>query len=196
MKNRIALGAFFGAVFGVSVGSAEAAVVLDAGTVFDGQSLSGQFSAGVPQPPLYFDFIVGSLEEVSLFLTVKDKSNGGNGAIDGTFAFYQCTANCNVGGAPTGTLILGTSQPLGPVSGSGNSSVQTVNLDAILAPGNYFAEFIKTGGPVPTTDKFGGEFNVSPVPEPATWALMGIGFACLGFLAYRRKGGQVAFRIV
>jgi hypothetical protein len=36
--------------------------------------------------------------------------------------------------------------------------------------------------------------NVTGVPEPTTWALMGIGFACLGFLAYRRNGGQ-AFRI-
>jgi hypothetical protein len=38
--------------------------------------------------------------------------------------------------------------------------------------------------------------NVSAVPEPGTWALMGIGFACLGLLAYRRKGSGVAFRIV
>jgi hypothetical protein len=38
--------------------------------------------------------------------------------------------------------------------------------------------------------------NVSDAPEPATWALMGIGFACLGFLAYRRSGKQVAFRFV
>jgi hypothetical protein len=29
--------------------------------------------------------------------------------------------------------------------------------------------------------------NVGPVPEPATWAMMLIGFAGLGFMAYRRK---------
>jgi hypothetical protein len=29
--------------------------------------------------------------------------------------------------------------------------------------------------------------NVAPVPEPATWAMMILGFAGVGFLAYRRK---------
>ena len=28
---------------------------------------------------------------------------------------------------------------------------------------------------------------VSPVPEPATWAMMLLGFAGIGFMAYRRK---------
>jgi hypothetical protein len=31
----------------------------------------------------------------------------------------------------------------------------------------------------------GAEFTTSPVPEPATWALMGLGFAGLGFAGYR-----------
>lgn len=30
-------------------------------------------------------------------------------------------------------------------------------------------------------------FNVSAVPEPSTWAMMILGFACLGFMSYRRK---------
>ena len=29
--------------------------------------------------------------------------------------------------------------------------------------------------------------NVSAVPEPSTWAMMILGFAGLGFMAYRRK---------
>jgi PEP-CTERM motif len=35
---------------------------------------------------------------------------------------------------------------------------------------------------------FRAEFSsVSPVPEPSTWAMMILGFASVGFLAYRRK---------
>jgi len=42
---------------------------------------------------------------------------------------------------------------------------------------------------------FGGEFAFSPgvfaatsaVPEPSTWAMMILGFAGVGFTAYRRK---------
>jgi hypothetical protein len=37
--------------------------------------------------------------------------------------------------------------------------------------------------------------NVSSVPEPATWAMMILGFFGVGFMAYRRKT-RLAFRIV
>jgi hypothetical protein len=36
---------------------------------------------------------------------------------------------------------------------------------------------------------------MAPVPEPSTWAMLILGFAGVGFLAYRRKG-QVALRLV
>jgi len=35
------------------------------------------------------------------------------------------------------------------------------------------------------------DLNVAPVPEPSTWAMMILGFAGVGFLAYRRRN-QVA----
>ena len=38
--------------------------------------------------------------------------------------------------------------------------------------------------------------TTSPVPEPSTWALMILGFAGVGFMAYRRKNQGLAFRIV
>ena len=38
--------------------------------------------------------------------------------------------------------------------------------------------------------------SVAPVPEPSTWAMMILGFAGVGFMAYRRKNQGLAFRIV
>jgi hypothetical protein len=40
------------------------------------------------------------------------------------------------------------------------------------------------------------EPQVAAVPEPATWAMLLLGFAGIGFLSYRRKQGGPAFRLV
>jgi hypothetical protein len=39
----------------------------------------------------------------------------------------------------------------------------------------------------------GGEIrgNISPVPEPSTWAMMILGFAAVGFMAYRRRNSTL-----
>ena len=37
--------------------------------------------------------------------------------------------------------------------------------------------------------------GVTAVPEPSTWAMMILGFAGIGFMAYRRKSRQPAFRL-
>ena len=37
---------------------------------------------------------------------------------------------------------------------------------------------------------------LTAVPEPSTWAMMILGFAGVGFMAYRRKNQGLAFRIV
>jgi hypothetical protein len=39
--------------------------------------------------------------------------------------------------------------------------------------------------------------TVAAVPEPSTWAMMLLGFAGVGFMAYRRRAGQSqAMRLV
>jgi hypothetical protein len=40
-----------------------------------------------------------------------------------------------------------------------------------------------------------GTMTVAAVPEPATWAVMVLGFGGVGFLAYRRKS-RPPFRLV
>jgi hypothetical protein len=61
--------------------------------------------------------------------------------------------------------------PTSPLADSGNSgSGPNINeYNGQYVPGNFSAS------------------AVSPVPEPSTWAMMILGFAGLGFMAYRRK---------
>jgi hypothetical protein len=45
-------------------------------------------------------------------------------------------------------------------------------------------------------NEFGAQvFTVAAVPEPATWAMMILGFAGIGFMAYRRKQNGPALRV-
>jgi hypothetical protein len=44
--------------------------------------------------------------------------------------------------------------------------------------------------------RLGGFETVGAVPEPSTWAMMILGFAGVGFLAYRRRGQGQALRLV
>jgi PEP-CTERM motif len=69
------------------------------------------------------------------------------------------------------------------------------NLALAILPGGNGSAFITnsphTGGPV--SGSYGGDTGyqllgeVSAVPEPSTWAMMILGFAGVGFMAYRRK---------
>jgi hypothetical protein len=57
------------------------------------------------------------------------------------------------------------------------------------------------GGPIVGTGNQGGFAGttytaVAAVPEPSTWAMMILGFAGIGFMAYRRRNQTAAFRVV
>ena len=60
-------------------------------------------------------------------------------------------------------------------------------IKQIVITGQGFDDFKQLG--------FGFEPNVSAVPEASTWAMMILGFAGVGFTAYRRKR-QTALRLV
>jgi hypothetical protein len=75
---------------------------------------------------------------------------------------------------------------------------QALAGSAILDAGGYYLEFTGTGG---GTAGYGGNLTtaaVAAVPEPATWAMMILGFFGVGGLAMvkRRRESQAAFRLV
>jgi hypothetical protein len=53
------------------------------------------------------------------------------------------------------------------------------------SPGCYGSSIVAAGPDTPI------QFSVSAVPEPSTWAMMILGFAGVGFMAYRRKSRPV-----
>lgn len=77
-----------------------------------------------------------------------------------------------------------------------SSSYSTSVLSGILQP--YTVAFTTTGGPLTiefrdsssntsSVDGLLDNVSVTAVPEPATWAMMFLGFAGVGFMAYRRS---------
>ena len=108
------------------------------------------------------------------------------------------------------------SEPVSPtlVSTFGVYDIVSANVSGLnLAAGTYWAGFVADGFALPNyigvgngslietypqtgTERFdvniGGNLGyellgVSAVPEPSTWAMLLIGFAGIGFMAYRRK---------
>jgi hypothetical protein len=70
----------------------------------------------------------------------------------------------------------------------GNNTTLAAQLANILS-GQSYINF--------HTVQFGGgevRGNIAPVPEPSTWAMMILGFAGVGFMAYRRRSQTVALR--
>jgi len=81
-----------------------------------------------------------------------------------------------------------------------DGATQTINTPTSTGGGGAFVGFTDVGQSISsvtynaTNDivalddvRFGNASAVSAVPEPSTWAMMLLGFAGLGFMAYRRK---------
>jgi len=85
--------------------------------------------------------------------------------------------------AGTDPLHSFSTDQLGPVSDS-NPFSMTIWAQANLTAGAILL------------DRGQGEVKVaSAVPEPATWAMMVLGFFGVGFMAYRRRNQNIAFRL-
>jgi hypothetical protein len=70
------------------------------------------------------------------------------------------------------------------------NSAYTASFSKLLAPGSYTEEI--TGTVNVAKLGIGGTVTTSAVPEPSTWAMLVLGFAGLGYAAFRRNAkGQV-----
>ncbi|SDJ62633.1 PEP-CTERM protein-sorting domain-containing protein [Bradyrhizobium lablabi] len=107
-----------------------------------------------------------------------------------TFQETQCVNGCpSAAPNPTGAFI-----PNNEVQMVANTPY-LVQLTVLLDPTSSGVQISGSIDPVFSTDIVGGHFIYSPgvfdvataVPESSTWAMMILGFAGVGFMAYRRK---------
>ena len=73
----------------------------------------------------------------------------------------------------------------GPDVGDQASVGSNFHGDSGFDPGEAFA-----------LNRVAGQFEIAAaVPEPSTWAMMILGFSCVGFMAYRKKQNGSSFRL-
>jgi hypothetical protein len=86
-------------------------------------------------------------------------------------------------GGPTTDCTV--SEPLVVVGSTGSVTLATLELDGGAGSPTYYLVF---SGTSKGTLSVGGTVSTSPaVPEPATWSMMLLGFAGLGYAAFRRN---------
>ena len=135
-----------------------------------------------------FNFYPGNGGYVDL-----DGSNGLAGTLQTVMSFLPgtYTLSFNLGGNSRGDSAKTTVISLGSFS-------QSITLASGDPLQNYILSVTTNGGNLSFTDLPGGNGNIgnildnvilmtAAVPEPSTWAMLLLGFAGIGFMAYRRK---------
>jgi PEP-CTERM motif len=89
-----------------------------------------------------------------------------------------------VEGASGGLIALATTY----VSGGQLSATDTYSSETLSSLGLTPGSYVYTWGTDGHADSL--TVNIAAVPEPSTWAMMILGFAGVGFMAYRRKANQ------
>ncbi len=91
-----------------------------------------------------------------------------------------------------GTDLIGdTAVPIdswGPVFIVNTRPNLDVGFNVWLIGGNSYMGFIAGNAPI----YLGENGSVGSIPEPATWAMLGIGFAALGFAGYRARRSAIS----
>ena len=179
------------ALLGLAASPVSAAVIADLG--INPSSSAGNFSNTVGGG-LFFDQYTFQLVGSPQFLAIGSATNVYPRASDFIINFsgslYQ-----QVGAVGGGDDIL----LFGPTIAVPNSCglfCQTFGGSGFLSPGNYYLQIAGIGL---GTSGYGGNLSVAAVaavPEPSTWAMMILGFAGVGFMAYRRRSGSTAMRLV
>jgi len=175
---------------GQSVGSNTFTVGTDQWSLVSGTAgirtgTTGGFSADPLGDTLPYMSVEGGGTEQVVFGTARTSISIYWGSIDGNQG-----GNNNLNTLTLGSFTLtGADLVTDGASGTGNQSSPTGN------------ELVTITGLAPfTTATFHStnnafEFALASVPEPSTWAMMALGFAGLGYAAFRRKSNGRAFAI-
>jgi hypothetical protein len=91
-------------------------------------------------------------------------------------------------GTALGDLV--SSSPLAFFATVSPAGAWATALTEILGPGTYYVEITGTNNVAKLG--VGGSVITSSVPEPSTWAMMGVGFIGLGYAAFRRRKTNVS----
>jgi hypothetical protein len=119
-------------------------------------------------------FFAGPVGGSPFFISIGGNSDGAGMVLTGTNDFLLSLQFANAGSLGNPQLALCNSGgSCGDVGAGALGSIYTLTTD----PESAF--FATTG-------------TVSAVPEPSTWAMMLIGFAGIGFMAYRRSRKALA----
>ena len=139
----------------------------------------------------FFEFTLPVTETVTL--SVSDSAIGAQRIVGGLLSLNTWTSTAGVSPfQPIGSLLEGA----GLVNVIGGQEA-TVAPDA-LAAGAYFAEVSGVSGSSPIHIAIDGTVTgVSgvgslPTPEPATWAMLALGFGVMGLVGLRSRKGRLA----
>ena len=170
----------FSAVSSSSYSGYEAQYAIDQG----GNSANTDWASNSQGAGSYINFDLGSIYSLAqAFVTDRVTSGGGNGAYVGGLYDFTTQFQLQAFTDSTFTTLLG-----GPVI------VNKTTIDgfsSIVSLGGLTAEFLQykvlaTDGVNPGLSDI--HFVTTAVPEASTWAMLILGFAGVGFMAYRRKG--------
>lgn len=150
-----------GTTFGVSSPAIFASFTLNGVTVFPGLTWQASLDAS-DQPNANISRIGASTSVVV---------DNGNGTIDAIGVSVR---------AASGVIPASIDAPISFTAGSGISG----NIDFQFREGSFPAPFAHIEA---TLQSFAVTEEIAAVPEPSTWAMMILGFAGVGFMAYRRK---------
>jgi hypothetical protein len=133
----------------------------------------------------FFEFTLPVTETVTV--SMSDSATGGGRIIGGVLSLNDFTSSALVSPfQPMGALI--ESSALNNVLGGQEA---TVSPD-VLTAGSYFAELSGVSGGSPIHIAVDGTITALSTPEPSTWAMLLLGFACLAWAGVRRKSARFA----
>jgi hypothetical protein len=185
--NKLLLSAAFLAALGASEARAATIVVENVGAILnESKALPAEATPGSGQAfAQFFEFSLPTTESVTA--SVSDSGIGSLAVVGGVLNLnFHTTTGVGPLFIPAGALI--ESSPFVNTAGGQEATVGPEILNA----GNYFVDVTGTSGSSPIHLAIDGTVTALATPELSTWAMIGLGFAALGFAGYRRQN-RLAF---